>query len=132
MRTYLTVVIHRLFLDYRIRLWGKWRPSAEAKRLGAVAIALERLIVRDGWSFEQAVEVLRTNHAVDESRDELYALHVKLSPCAPTRHFIPEDAARDVPSPTPAPDDNLIRAERDFLENRVSLALERARQDPGT
>jgi len=129
LRTYLTVVIHRLFLDYRIRLWGKWRPSAEAKRLGAVAIALERLIVRDGWSFEQAVEVLRTNHGVDESRDELYALHVKLSPCAPTRHFISQDAARDVPSPTPAPDDNLIRAERDFLENRVSLALERARQD---
>ena len=122
--TYLTVVIHRLFLDYRIRLSGKWRPSAEAKRLGAVAIALERLIVRDGWSFEQAVEVLRTNHGVDESRDELDALHVKLSPSVASRHFTSENAASDVPSPTPAPDENLIRAERDFLENRVRLALD--------
>ena len=79
-----------------------------------MAIALERLIVRDGWSFEQAVEVLRTNHAVDESRDELYALHLKLLPSAPTRRFIPEIAARDVPSPTPAPDDDVMRAERDL------------------
>src|SRR5215510_1984357 len=31
--TYVTVVIQRLFLDYRNRLWGKWRPSADAKRL---------------------------------------------------------------------------------------------------
>src|SRR4051812_28238821 len=30
LRTYLTVVIQRLFLDYRISQWGKWRPSAEA------------------------------------------------------------------------------------------------------
>ena len=31
-QTYLTVVIQRLFLDYRISAWGKWRPSAEARR----------------------------------------------------------------------------------------------------
>jgi RNA polymerase sigma factor for flagellar operon FliA len=126
--TYLTVVIHRLFLDYRTRLWGKWRPSAEAKRLGAVAITLERLIARDGWSFEQAVEVLRTNHAVDQSHDQLYALHVKLLPYVANRHFTSENAAVNVPSPTAAPDENLILAERDFASNRVRLALERARQ----
>src|SRR5262245_57293226 len=31
--TYLTTVMNRLFYQYRVRLWGKWRPSAEAKRL---------------------------------------------------------------------------------------------------
>jgi RNA polymerase sigma factor (sigma-70 family) len=128
LRTYLTVVINRVFLDYRIRLWGKWRPSAQAKRLGAVAISLERLIGRDGWSFDQAVEVLRTNHAVGESRDDLYAIYVKLSPSAPNRHSVPEDEAQDVASPAPAPDDGLIRAEREFAGNRVRLALDRARQ----
>jgi DNA-directed RNA polymerase specialized sigma24 family protein len=46
LRTYLTVVIHRLFLDYRIKAWGKWRPSAAAKRCGGVAILLERLTRR--------------------------------------------------------------------------------------
>ena len=33
LRTFLSVVINRLLLDYRNRLWGKWRPSAEARRL---------------------------------------------------------------------------------------------------
>src|SRR6185436_17582702 len=37
-RTYLTVVIQRMFLDYRISAWGKWRPSAEARRRGPVAL----------------------------------------------------------------------------------------------
>jgi RNA polymerase sigma factor (sigma-70 family) len=128
LRTYLTVVINRVFLDYRIRLWGKWRPSAEAKRLGVVAISLERLIARDGWSFDQAVEVLRTSHAVSESRDDLYAIYVKLSPSAPSRHFVPEDAAQHVPSPALTPDESLIRAEREFAANRVRLALDRVRQ----
>jgi|SRR5438876_9252438 len=30
LRTFLTVVIQRLFLDHRITAWGKWRPSATA------------------------------------------------------------------------------------------------------
>ena len=34
LRTYLAVVVQRLFLDYRNRIWGKWRPSAEAQRRG--------------------------------------------------------------------------------------------------
>lgn len=33
LRTYLTTVIQRTFLDWRIAQWGKWRPSAIAERL---------------------------------------------------------------------------------------------------
>jgi hypothetical protein len=40
LRTYLTVVICRLFLGYRKRLWGKWLPSAVAKRLIRYRIVL--------------------------------------------------------------------------------------------
>src|SRR4029453_14108130 len=29
--TYVTVVIQRLFLDYRNRLWGKWRPDHQGE-----------------------------------------------------------------------------------------------------
>jgi len=39
--TYLTVVIQRMFLDYRIRMWSQWRPP-EARRAGAGAILLKR------------------------------------------------------------------------------------------
>jgi len=72
--TYLTTVIQRLFLDWRIARWGKWRPSAEAKRLGPTAILLEQLVHRDGYTFDEAVSVLRTSHGVDDDRDRLYAM----------------------------------------------------------
>src|SRR5207249_8611208 len=64
LRTFLTVVIQRLFLDHRISAWGKWRPSAEARRSGATAILLEQLMIRDGYRLEEACEMMRTNHGV--------------------------------------------------------------------
>ena len=62
LRTFLTVVIGRMCLDYRIAEWGKWRPSARSRREGDVAILLERLAVRDGPTFEEACTVLETNY----------------------------------------------------------------------
>ena len=29
---YLTAVVQRAFIDHRNHLWGRWRPSAEARR----------------------------------------------------------------------------------------------------
>ena len=57
--TYLTVVLTNLFRDYRIQQWGKWRPSAEATRLGPLAVQLERLLHRDGCSLQEAIQVIR-------------------------------------------------------------------------
>jgi RNA polymerase sigma factor for flagellar operon FliA len=71
LRTYLVTVIQRLFLDYRRRLWGKWHPSAEALRLGPLALRLEMLVYRDGYSASEACELVRTNLAVGESREAL-------------------------------------------------------------
>src|SRR5215212_7376883 len=45
--TYLTVVITNLLRDYRNSRWGRWRPSAEARRCGPVAVRLEELLYRD-------------------------------------------------------------------------------------
>lgn len=76
--TYLTVVIERLCLDFCIAKWGKWRPSAAARRLGSVAMTLERLIVREGITFDEAVGTLQTNHGVSETREELHAILLQL------------------------------------------------------
>jgi RNA polymerase sigma factor (sigma-70 family) len=76
--TYLTVVIERLCQDYSIAQWGKWRPSAAARRLGAAAVLLERLVVCDGLPFEEAVEAMQTNHGVDATRHELWAIFAQL------------------------------------------------------
>ena len=59
LRTYLTVVARRLLLDWRNARFGKWRPSSEAKRLGPAAVALDRLISRDGHGAEEAVAMLK-------------------------------------------------------------------------
>ena len=101
--TYITVVVQRLFLDRRNRLWGKWRPSAEARRLGPTAILLERLVARDGWSAEQALETLRVNHnvVVDEA---LRALCEKLAKRTPSRQLVPQDQADETADAAPTPE----------------------------
>jgi RNA polymerase sigma factor (sigma-70 family) len=61
--TYLAVVIAMLFRDYRLATWGRWRPTAAARRQGELAIRLETLVRRDGLSVTQAGERLRTQGA---------------------------------------------------------------------
>ena len=80
LRTYLTTVIQRLFLDYRRKVWGKWRPSAEATRRGPLAQRLEILLYRDGMNFEEALETMRTNFSCEESREALAELAHLLPP----------------------------------------------------
>lgn len=75
--TFLTVVIQRMCLDQRIQQWGKWRPSAEARRLGRTAIDLEMLTHRDGMSFDEAVATLRQRDD-SISRADLEGLRQKL------------------------------------------------------
>ncbi len=79
--TYLTTVVERLYLDVCIAHWGRWRPSAAARRLGPLAILLEQLTGRDGLTFDEAVGTLQTNHHSSATRDELRTIFVQL----PTR-----------------------------------------------
>lgn len=58
--TYLTTVLVNLFRDYRNARWGRWRPSAEAKRRGPIGIRLEELIYRDGHPLREAVQILQS------------------------------------------------------------------------
>ncbi len=58
--TYLTVVIERLMDDDRNRTMGRWRPSAEAMRLGPAALLLESLVRRDRRSLEEALPFVQT------------------------------------------------------------------------
>ena len=51
--TYLNVALSNLLRDYRIQVWGKWRPSAQARRGGSMAVLLERLWIRDGLSLDE-------------------------------------------------------------------------------
>jgi RNA polymerase sigma factor (sigma-70 family) len=68
---FISVVIQRLLLDYRIAQWGKWHASAVAKRLGEPALTIETMLYRDNRSIEEIVPlVLRrwpdlTRHGIE-------------------------------------------------------------------
>jgi RNA polymerase sigma factor (sigma-70 family) len=60
LRTYLTVVVRRMWLDWQNHLYGKWQPTVAAIRLGPFAVDLERLICRDAFTVDEAVECVRS------------------------------------------------------------------------
>jgi hypothetical protein len=76
--TYLTLVIAREFLLFQMELWGKWRPSPAARRLGAAGVLLEELVVRDGMQVTEAVGMMRAVHRVDTPRYRLMEMAERL------------------------------------------------------
>ncbi len=131
LRTYLSVVVERLFLDYRTASWGKWRPSVEARRIGEVGVLLERLLTRDGHSFDEAAEILRTNHRIPLSLAEIEAMAARLSPRTP-RRFEGEEVLAKMPVDDAPVDVMLIGKEARGASERVRVALRAAvdRLDP--
>jgi RNA polymerase sigma factor for flagellar operon FliA len=75
--TYMTTVIQRMFFQYRVQMWGKWRPSAQARRLGDKGITLERLLTRDGYTYGEAVAVLTAGRDAFTA-EEIEAIHIRL------------------------------------------------------
>lgn len=67
--TFLNVVVNHLFIDYRNARWGRWRPSAVAKRMGPLAMRLERLLFRDGCSMTEALNALSTAEEMPDEPD---------------------------------------------------------------
>jgi RNA polymerase sigma factor for flagellar operon FliA len=56
---FLTVIVQRQLSREWERLRGRWHPSAEAERAGPAAVLLEKLLVRDRRSLDEAVELVR-------------------------------------------------------------------------
>lgn len=129
LETYLTSTIINLFKDFRVHCWGRWRPSAEAKRLGPVAVRLEELLVKDGRSFDEACEILRRNERVGLSWQELADLAAKLPDKTGRQRPEGEEALRGQPADDPPPDERLVdkelqrRRERMLDVLRSALAL---------
>lgn len=121
-RTFLFAVLSHLFLDWRNARWGKWRPSAEAKRLGPVAVRLETLTVRDRLSFEEACETLRSHYGVTNSRAELDALAMRF-PHRSRRTFTSDDGLESLPAGDGAADEGLAQASAAATASRARVAL---------
>ncbi len=124
LRVYLAKVIDNVFRDYRISIWGRWRPSSAARRIGEVAIRLETLLYRDGHTFDEAVRILQTNYQVALTEAELADLVIRL-PQRTTRRF-EDDAGLDEMAALAEADTGLMNRERAATAARVESALAQA------
>ena len=125
--TFLTAVVHNLFKDYRNSKLGKYRPSAEVKRLGPVAVALDRMLNRDGYPLEAAIQIARHRADVDLTDDELRELAEKLPQREP-RRFVSEEVLEQRAYATPgSPAEERVKdGERQEAAQRVESALNTA------
>lgn len=113
--TYLTVVVHRVLLDQRSAAWGRWRPSAQARRLGPVAVALERCIERDGFTITEAVRTLTATRSHETASDLAHLAEMLPPRAAPPRRVEVRDEER------------LARAAGEERADRRVKRVERAR-----
>ena len=118
--TYLSVVLGNLFRDYRNSVWGRWRPSAAAQRMGKIAVRLEELLVRDGSPLREAVGMLRSAGA-QESDIEFARMAARL-PNRPVAREIALEAAGDV-VPDTATGPQLTTDERARLDSALQQAM---------
>lgn len=121
LRTYLTVMVRRLLVDWQNREYGKWRPCKASERLGEVGIELDRLLNRDGHTLEEAVSLL----AVTTGRPEraLRALAARV-PRRPRRRLVPLDGLPEHLEPTVDPTaDAERRREQAAVRAAVASAL---------
>jgi RNA polymerase sigma factor for flagellar operon FliA len=88
--TFLAVVLQRLLSSERNRNLGRWRPSAEAKRMGTAAVLLETLMGRDRRPLREVLPVVAAAHP-SLSGEEIAALAGRL----PERAHRPRPVALD-------------------------------------
>lgn len=127
LQTFLVAVIQHIYLDQRNSVWGKWRPSAAARRLGDQAIELERLLWRDGLTLDQAIETLRARQGGPVDLTALQAIRDRLPERTP-RRFVGEEHLATLASPAGDAESLALRdVHRDVL-SAAAAALREAIQ----
>jgi RNA polymerase sigma factor (sigma-70 family) len=121
--TFISVVVQRMALDYRIHTWGKWHVSAEAKRLGPVAVHLDQLLHRDGQTIEQAFAVLAARHDGLTS-ESLKSLAARLPRHPPRRRSVALDEAGSIAvTRSEAVEERLMARDRRSASERLSALM---------
>ncbi len=94
-QSYLVLVITNIYKDYLRQKSGRWRSSTRAEELGDLAMRLEELLYRYHYSFEEALEIVRTEHKNSNQqppdRYDAEELVVQLKTRSRSRTFTPGD-----------------------------------------
>lgn len=124
--TFISIVIQRLALDYRIHAWGKFHASAEAKRLGALAVDLELLLHRDGRSLEDALPILAGKHE-GVTLESLRTLAARLPARTPRHRDVGiEDAEPVAIAPASEVEETAFASDRRRTSERLSSLMSAA------
>lgn len=126
--TYLVTVVQNEFRDYLDHLWGKWRPAAAAKRMGSVALKLDRLLTRDGFTFDEACQVLSTRKGKEVDLDELEEIAAQI-PRRTGRPVEDDQPLPHLPARGKQPDEQLLERERGAARRQVLQVLGEALKD---
>lgn len=124
LRTYLAVVIARIYHDHRTARLGRWRPSAASSRLGPAGILLDACLNRQGYTLEEAVRVVASRDDVDEDEATLREYAARI-PRRGRRVFVTAETAATLPA-AGDPESMLLEGEADDDLQRARDALERA------
>lgn len=124
--TYLTTVVQRLFLDLLRARKGRPRPSAEARRLGSVAVQLERLLYWDGFGFDEACRLLQENHGAELTWQELEEVAARLPPRVIERRQEGGERTEFLAGAVERPDEAAFQRERETEAARVAEGLDEA------
>ena len=119
--TFVTIVVQRMLLDYRIHHWGKWHASAEAKRQGDLAVDLEQLLHRDGRSIDECLPILRARYP-EATRERLAQIAARLPERRARRHMVDLSEAEGV-AIDESTEENVLAAERQSASQRLSCAM---------
>ena len=121
LQTYLVSVVTHFYQDWRNARWGKWRPSAEARRIGPLAVELETLWVRDQIGFDTACEQICARHPGAVTHADLHAIAVRL-PHRQLRSFVDDSEVVDMPA-ADSPDTLLLAREAGEMARRLTAGL---------
>ncbi|HEX2207741.1 MAG TPA: sigma-70 family RNA polymerase sigma factor [Longimicrobium sp.] len=126
LKTFLATVVMRQFQEYQRQHGGRFRRSAAAQRMGPLAVDLEALVYREGYTLEQAGQKLRTSGRTTLSDAELARLLERLPRRGPMRPVRVSEVALDNAESTLGADARVTAAEAGAQRERVLDALRRA------
>ena len=120
---YLAVVLQRLLCDERNRTLGRWRSSAEAKRMGEAGVLLETLLLRDQRPMQEVVPIVSARARNLTVRDiEEMAARLPERPARMRPAELDDATIASAPSPEQA-DARVVENERRQLAHRTQEAL---------
>jgi len=119
---FISVVVQRMLLDYRIANWGRWHASTNAQRLGDVGITIEAMIVRDGKTIDEALPALRRRWP-GLTRKEVAAMLETLPHRQARPRFIAIEDAAEMGSTSDTVDQAAFESDRRELSQEIATIV---------